>query len=337
MSDLRASLEGGVAETTGVATVRLSGRSTRGHARGDDAAKHPFPLPFDPRSMRIVALVAGLSMLAAGCVEVLPYESTGGGAEPTFPPAPPTPTPAQDPRDVGRLQLLWPASSARPEAADTMRDDLAAWVAPVDAHLILPRDLEIVHTQCGIQNAYYSPDDKRVTLCWELLDLISGVMQDPQLSPDEVQLGIGSVWLFVMFHEMGHGLVDILGLPITGREEDAVDDLATLLLIDAGASDAAVNAAVFWILTDDGSYSDAKFADEHSVNVQRFYTILCTVYGSDPTGWALIVEQGYLPYERAQRCPREYAQKDAAWSKLLEPWTAAQSRAREHSAFVPDA
>ncbi|HUR68531.1 MAG TPA: DUF4344 domain-containing metallopeptidase [Candidatus Thermoplasmatota archaeon] len=262
-------------------------------------------------------------VVSAGCVELVPLES-GGGVAPSFP-EPPAPSEGSDPRDVGHLRLTWPTSvDPRYQAYDdALRDDpdLAAWVASLDAYLVLPEDLRIVHTECGVENAYYSPDDRAIVLCWELLDQISSVMQDPSLSREETQLGIGSVWLFVMFHETGHALIDALDLPATGREEDAVDDLASLLLIHADAADAAVSAAIFWILTDDGSYSDAKFADEHSLNSQRFYTILCTVYGSDPVGWSAIVDGGYLPHERAQRCPQEYARKEASWSRLLDPYT----------------
>ena len=33
------------------------------------------------------------------------------------------------------------------------------------------------------------------------------------------------------FHELGHGLIDAWKFPTTGREEDAVDQLSTLVLI----------------------------------------------------------------------------------------------------------
>jgi hypothetical protein len=272
---------------------------------------------------RTLALLALASLFVAGCVEMGPYESTGGGGGAIAFPAPPEPAVAAAPAgDTGRLQLQWPASvSPRYQGYyDAMRGgEFEQWIERLDGHLVLPEDLTILHTECGIENAYYSPDEKRITMCWELLDRISYVMQDPQLTAEESAMGVGSVWLFVVLHEMGHGLIDVLDIPVTGREEDAVDDLASILLIDSGATDAALNAAVFWILTDDGSISDAKFADEHSLNAQRFYTILCTVYGSAPSEYADVVELGYLPYERAQRCPREYQQKDASWEKLLGP------------------
>lgn len=266
-----------------------------------------------PASLLVAALLAGCT--------IVPYESSiGGGLTPRMP-AVPFAEDRPHPKDAGDLVLLW-----SPSGHEATREALVAdpgideWVALMNAELALPRDIEVVHTECGVENAYYSPDDERVTLCYELLNMVAAVMDNAGLDPDVRDEAIGSAWLFVLFHEVGHALVDMYDLPITGREEDAVDDLAAIVLIDAGAADAVVAAAVFWILTDDGQYSDAKFADEHSLNPQRFYTLLCTVYGSDPQAHADLVEYGYLPYERAQRCPREYGQKDASWTALLAPW-----------------
>lgn len=273
--------------------------------------------------MRQPALLVVLVL--AGCVVELPQESVGAASGIEFPEPPVASLPASpDPDDAGDFVLVWPAQpGARFEGyreAVVAAEGVDDWVGLLNAELALPRDLRIVHTSCGIENAYYSFDEEVVVLCWELLDRIAYTMAQAGLEGEELERAIGSAWLFVMFHEVGHALVDLYDLPITGREEDAVDDLATLVFIDAGASDAAIAAAVFWILTDDGAYSDAKFADEHSLNPQRFYTILCTVYGSDPSAYQDVVEYGYLPYERAQRCPREYAQKDMSWGRLLDPW-----------------
>lgn len=190
----------------------------------------------------------------------------------------------------------------------------------MNRELALPQDVRVVHTQCGMENAYYSPDEKAVVLCWELLDRIASVMRDASSGTEELERAMGSAWLFVLFHEVGHALVDVYDLPVTGREEDAVDDLATLTLIEAGASNAAVEASIFWLLSDTGSYSGAQFADEHSLHPQRFYSILCTVYGSDQESWAAIVGHGYLSPERAQRCVLEYERKSESWDRLLDPW-----------------
>ena len=126
--------------------------------------------------------------------------------------------------------------------------------------------------------------------------------------------------MFVFFHELGHGLIDLYDLPVTGKEEDAVDDFSTLLLIETDLADYAIRAAEYWSVSDSGEYDPLSFADEHSLSAKRFYSILCLVYGSDPDAYAGLVTEGYLPLSRAQRCPAEYQQKLDAWETLLELW-----------------
>jgi hypothetical protein len=54
--------------------------------------------------------------------------------------------------------------------------------------------------------------------------------------------------------------------------------------------------------------------------VQRFYNVLCLVYGQDPDAHQDWVDDGVLPSERADRCPEEYAQVSNGWDRLLEPY-----------------
>jgi hypothetical protein len=127
--------------------------------------------------------------------------------------------------------------------------------------------------------------------------------------------------MFVFFHEIGHALVDVLELPITGREEDAVDQLSAWLLIDnEDGDDAVLNGALSFEVasreTDEVTEDD--FADEHSLNEQRVYNMLCWVYGSNPDKYGAMVEDELLPAARAERCEGEYRQLDRSWSRLLE-------------------
>jgi len=112
-----------------------------------------------------------------------------------------------------------------------------------------------------------------------------------------------------------------LALPITGREEDAVDQLAAWAMIESGAGDDAVlNSAFSYYKSAEragGQVSVDLMADEHSLSLQRFFNLVCWVYGSDPQKHADLVANGVLPQARAARCPHEYAQLDRSWSTLL--------------------
>lgn len=72
-------------------------------------------------------------------------------------------------------------------------------------------------------------------------------------------------------------------LPAVGREEDAADQLAALILIksgDDGVGVAALGAQLFRVLALSGEKT--PFFDEHSLYAQRYYNVMCLVYGSNP-------------------------------------------------------
>ena len=91
---------------------------------------------------------------------------------------------------------------------------------------------------------------------------------------------------FVLLHEVGHMLVDQFEIPILGREEDAVDNLATLLLLwqeTDEADNALIDAAYGWFLSDASETADfqaSDFYDEHRLDLQRGYSIICKMIGT---------------------------------------------------------
>jgi Putative metallopeptidase len=67
------------------------------------------------------------------------------------------------------------------------------------------------------------------------------------------------------------------------------------------------------------SNDQSVYSDEHSLNAQRYFNLLCIVYGRDPDHFSGIVERGMLPKERASRCPEESAKITRSWARLLLP------------------
>ena len=129
---------------------------------------------------------------------------------------------------------------------------------------------------------------------------------------------------FVLAHEMGHALVHELKLPITGKEEDAVDGFAAYLLADNPKFGpmTAISAAMFFDLYTRirGKLTQEDFADEHSLLEQRVYQFVCWVYGSDPKSFKGLVGKDLLPRARARRCPNEWKQVTSSWDTLLKPY-----------------
>jgi hypothetical protein len=62
------------------------------------------------------------------------------------------------------------------------------------------------------------------------------------------------------------------------------------------------------------------FAGEHSLSEQRFYNVMCFMYGSNPQGYAELVSEGTLPESRAARCEEEYRTLNRDWERLLRRW-----------------
>jgi len=192
-------------------------------------------------------------------------------------------------------------------------EDIADWM---NGWIRLPTDVTLTFAECGESNSFYRPEDRTVVVCFELVDELDAMFEQDH---DRDQ-AVDDALLFTTLHEVGHALVSVLELPVTGREEDAVDQLAALILVDGSeeGDEAAVNGVRG--LPDDEQLDDLAFADEHALNGQRFYNVLCLVYGQNPAAHPEWTRDGTLPGERAERCPEEYDQTRAAWQRLLLPY-----------------
>jgi hypothetical protein len=185
----------------------------------------------------------------------------------------------------------------------------------------VPVELGLRFAECGEANAYYDPETKQVLMCFELLEAYQEQLADQYEKQEELDEAVTNAFVFVFFHEIGHALVDVLELPVTGREEDAVDQLSAWVLIDNEDGDQAVldGALSFYVFGDEAD-DDNDFSGEHSFNKQRYFNMVCWVYGSDPEKYEYLTGEGqedWLPAARAERCESEYAQLDRSWSKLL--------------------
>lgn len=184
----------------------------------------------------------------------------------------------------------------------------------------LPRDVLVSFEPCGEVNAFYlAADPPAIVICYEALVDMDARFAQFQLSDDQHSLALTNTITFIYLHELGHALIHQLRLPVTGRDEDAVDQLATLLLIDASAGASALDGAIWFRLRQRQRGPKVPLWDEHGLDDQRFYNIVCWVYGSNPVGFGRLPDLYGLPRERAERCPAEHAQLDAAWSALLAP------------------
>jgi hypothetical protein len=231
------------------------------------------------------------------------------------------------PQGSTRSQLTgkWVAGypAVRNAQYNTMRQQVQAeqrmetFAQQLNANFPLPRNVPLMFGECGDPNAFYSPRDGSVTFCYEMIDYLNGIFSRSSSNPDELREAMDGAFAFIMMHEVGHALRHQLDLPVTGREEDAADQLAALVLLQDG--DKGANAAVAGALAlqTGNQFDDSDYADEHSLGPQRLYNIVCWIYGSDPQKYQHWVTNGVLPQARAVRCPAEYEQMAKAWTRLL--------------------
>ncbi|MFA5708860.1 DUF4344 domain-containing metallopeptidase [Mycolicibacterium sp.] len=198
----------------------------------------------------------------------------------------------------------------------------------VNAMLLLPVDVPVNGRQCDEANAYWSPSEQAMTICYEDAELSERIFVEAgEEDPLAATLGAERA---TFYHELGHAVIDLYDLPFTGREEDVADQLAAVLLLQAGDDGTAdpenVEAAQAYALMfqgyseqEGGGAEEFPFWDVHEYDLARMYNFQCWIYGSDPENNAFMVDDGLVPDERADSCESEFDRMSRAWYEMLEP------------------
>tara|TARA_R110002126_G_scaffold133424_1_gene277472 strand:- start:19 stop:804 length:786 start_codon:yes stop_codon:yes gene_type:complete len=128
--------------------------------------------------------------------------------------------------------------------------------------------------------------------------------------------------LHVTLHEMGHLLIDQLKIAVLGQEEDAADNFATIALIDkdtAFADNALANTAHFWfVMAEDQDNAAGAFFDEHDLDIQRAYRIVCHLVGVDPKAFDYLAEAAELSQDNYDSCGDSFEQTADSWFATLD-------------------
>jgi hypothetical protein len=131
--------------------------------------------------------------------------------------------------------------------------------------------------------------------------------------------------LFVLLHEMAHVAITEMGLPVLGRMEDAADTFAALRLIRVGSDFSRrvlTDAAEGWFMADrrDRKMQDeVAYYDEHGLNQQRAYQIVCLMVGYDDQKFKDLAKETKLPQERQDTCAGDYSNIAYSWDLVLKP------------------
>jgi hypothetical protein len=206
----------------------------------------------------------------------------------------------------------WRAEARAMQDSGTLQELAAA----LNEIFVLPRDVGMRYVECGEANAYYDPETFEIQMCLELMQDIADSL-DGQYEDDDLADAAAGAYIASVLHEAGHALVHVLEIPVTGREEDAVDQLAAWILIEADDVDSVLGVAATYYSENNEEVGDEDYGDEHSLDKQRYFNMVCWAYGSDPDNSEALIEVWELPQARAERCVDEYAQLDRSWTRLL--------------------
>ncbi len=211
---------------------------------------------------------------------------------------------------------------------------LEVYAKMLEDAFVIKKNLKISLVECGEVNAFYNSENKELLICYELFADLMTKMSTYISDPDSLGDKIGKVSSFIIFHEIGHAMIDVLDIPLTGKEEDAADYFAFFMLGSDGddfgvevckegalffkeLSDEQKVDTTFQQLNDKGVIYDAlPFWDEHSFHLQRYYSINSLIFGSNPEKWDGLINIGY---RRPGNAVLEYNKINRGWSRVLLP------------------
>lgn len=185
----------------------------------------------------------------------------------------------------------------------------------------LPRILPITFADRGQVNAWYSPSQHSITVDYTLMDMVYNVFyKDPRYRERAQALALSTTRFFLL-HEIGHGLIDELGVAYAGKNEDCADELAVILSSYLAGSDGqkdAQAAAQWFLLMGWGKQQDVTkvhFWDEHSFDLQRYFNILVNLEAAKPGSVPELA--GKVKADRQARARQRWPGKLAAWGYHL--------------------
>lgn len=240
--------------------------------------------------------------------------------------------------DAGDFTVAYEPTGRFAEWKNSLKDTgfLEVWVQYFNQYFALPHDVTVrlkeceQEKPCGESSACYDSQKYEIIMCYHMIDDTERAFESLHLNEDELSQTIFDSILWTFLHETGHALIALLQLPVLGSEEDVVDRIATMFLLESGedGEKAALHAATVWRQwAQVADIQHMAFWRIHTFDLQRFYNMICLLYGKDPKRYASLVHENCssgtdacLPQERAQWCEFEYQTLQWNWWKLVSPY-----------------
>ncbi|HST60231.1 MAG TPA: DUF4344 domain-containing metallopeptidase [Longimicrobium sp.] len=196
----------------------------------------------------------------------------------------------------------------------SQQDMLASMTDPLNEHFRLPRDVTLELAECGRSGAFYDPSRPAVQLCYELLmDLVEEL--GGENGDDALFVGAFS---YVVLHQLGHAVIDVMDLPVSVPPEEAADQFAFVMAgMAAGVLDDMVQGTL--ALHELGLDWENPGSGQAALSDTRMRTLACLAYGSDMRAGDGLVKSGVLTPVRARGCEAEFEAVQEAWVGFLTP------------------
>jgi putative metallopeptidase DUF4344 len=187
--------------------------------------------------------------------------------------------------------------------------------------LRLPRPLTVRTAQCGAKTLPYTPPGP-ATVCYEMIASIEQIVDQNTQDQEFRQTVILGAFIEAALHETASAIFDILGIPVWGREGDAADRLAALIMTQFGedVARATILGTANLFMWSDKKWTGSDFADAASPDYQRFFNYVCIAYVAAPMQFGDLDDKGVLPKKRARRCRGEYEQIRKAFNLRIMPY-----------------
>jgi len=164
----------------------------------------------------------------------------------------------------------------------------------------------------GEQGPLHDPAQQYINIPYEFVSGLS------RLYPEREDLL--DVTVFVLYHEVGHALIDLLELPVPAELEESADGLAGLLSIELISDGGAPVLAAAGLLASRESIAASHPWFGQAGKTSRSRKLICWVVGSDPGRLGWVAEDAGLEAGEADRCPNEYEEMRGYWVELLRPY-----------------
>ncbi len=217
---------------------------------------------------------------------------------------------------------------------------LESVAASLTRTLHLPHDITVRVEECGSSDASWELASHRVQLCYELLQAVLELSTAVAGEDDErAERWFSGTITFIVFHQLGHALLDVLPLKTGLAPELAADQFAMVALGGAVGQPQEVLGALEFLHRTVGSEEAAGlgFLEAHGYDRARVDKLACGFAGALPAAMPWLEELQLLPLSGAPRCGEEFAATHRQWDLWLAPWvrTPLKSAPRPRVAGAP--